>query len=250
MRKHFLTLAFLALAGAAFFASCKKEDKKTQPQPPQPQPYVCTTCTTTPDANAAYDGSSKGIYKGVVIGSSGTIKFDIANDSSAITATMIIDGQTVVLTSTVAWTGGQSYVAPFVGVMNGDVVTINFSVDFDGSNPVITSANIPGHPNAVFTLLKETSNALIECFEGTYSTTKPANGTFNILLARQIGKWGGVARENGVTEKEDINGMVDGSGKILDDQGRQMGTLSGDEIDGEFQDSNHNTVTIHGQRTL
>jgi hypothetical protein len=243
MKKHLLSLAIAVLTCGALFSSCKKTDD-SQPA------YTCTSCITTPQAKAVNDASSKGIYKGVVVGSSGTIKFDISNDASSITATMVIDGQTVVLTSNVTWSGSTSYVAPFTGTLNGQTVTINFSVDFDGSDPVITSSSIPGHPNAAFTLVKESSSALIECFEGTYSTSKPETGTFNILLSRQLGKWGGVARENGSTDHDDINGTIDSNGKLKDEGGHEIGTLTGDQISGSFTDSNNSTVNISGKRTL
>jgi hypothetical protein len=204
---------------------------------------------TSPNALAANDGSSKGVYKGTVIGSSGTIKFAVANGTNDITATMVIDGTTVILTSTVAWVSGDPYIAPFTGTMNGQPVTIDFSVQPNGSTPLITSADIPGHPNAVFTLVKETSNALIECFEGTYTTTAPENGTFNIILSRPLGEWGGTARENGGTDVNDIHGTID-NGVIKGDNGATMGTLSGDVITGSFQDGNGQTVTIEGERTL
>jgi hypothetical protein len=225
--------------------SCKKkDDNKTTPT------YTCTTCVTKPDALAANDASSKGIYKGVVIGSSGTIKFDISNNNSTITATMVIDGTTVQLTSNVTWTNGQSYIAPFTGTLNGAAVTINFKVDANGGNPIVTSADIPGHPNATFDLVKETSNALIECFEGTYSTTEPETGTFNILLSRTLGKWGGESRKTGSTTSNDASGTIDQNGVMKDDEGHTIGTLSGDNISGSFQNEDNNTVTVSGHRTL
>jgi hypothetical protein len=244
MKKLLLSLSLVALSSAALFLSCKKDDDQPAAS------YECTACAKTPEALPANDGSSKGIYKGVVVGSSGTIKFNIANDASSITATMVIDGTTVTLTSNVSWTNGQSYVAPFTGTLNGQTVTINLSVDFDGSNPVITSADIPGHPNAVFTLVKENSTALIECFEGTISTTEPKTGTFNILLSRQLSKWGGVAREDGSPDADDVNGTIESNGTMKDEDGKQIGTLSGDQISGQFQDGNNNTITISGKRTL
>lgn len=223
--------------------SCKKDsnDKSS---------YQCTTCTKAPEAIAANDASTKGIYKGVVIGSSGTIKFDIANNGNTITAVMVIDGTTVNLTSNVTWTNGQAYVASFTGTLNGQAVTINFSVGLSGSNPTITSANIPGHPNAVVTVVKETSTSLIECFEGTYKTSKSKTGTFNILLSRSLGLWGGVAREDGSSDVDDVSGTIDAAGTIKDDNGRTMGTLSGDNISGSFTDSNNTKITISGKRTL
>lgn len=243
MKKYLLPLAVTLLALSTLFASCKKKDDGQTA-------YKCTSCVTAPEAKAANDASSKGIYKGIVVGSTGTIKFDIANDASSITATMVIDGQTVTLTSNVTWNAGQSYVAPFTGTLNGQQVTINLSVDFDGSNPVITSSNIPGHPNAVFNLVKETSSALIECFEGTYSTSEPETGTFNILLSRQLGKWGGVARKDGSTDENDVDGIIDSNGNMADSDGNKVGTLSGDQISGQFKDANNTDVTISGKRTL
>lgn len=224
--------------------SCKKDSNNNSTS------YQCTTCTKSPEATSANDASTKGIYKGIVVGSSGTIKFDIANNGSTITATMIVDGTTVNLTSNVTWANGQAYVAPFTGTMNGQSVTINFSVGLSGSNPTITSTNIPGHPNAVITVVKETSASLVECFEGTYKTSEPATGTFNILLSRSLGIWGGVAREDGTADSDGVSGTIDASGKMKDDNGVTVGTLSGDQISGSFTDGNNTKVTISGKRTL
>jgi len=243
MKKVFLSLLTLSIFSATTFISCKKDKKEEEP-------YKCTTCVKTPEAKAAHDASSKGIYKGVFIGSSGTIKFDIGNDANTITAVLVIDGKTINLTSTVTWNGGQAYIAPFTGTFNGQPATVNFSVQANGSSPTVTSANIPGHPNAVFTVVKETSNSLIEAFEGTYSSNKPESGTFNILVSRSLNVWGGVSRENGAQSSENINGTMDASGKIKDRSGRDIGTLSGDKISGSFQNSSNHTVTISGKRTL
>lgn len=240
--KRIFSLATLLLLIFAGLSSCKKDNT--------PDNYTCATCVKTPEANAAHDASSKGIYKGILIASTGTIKFDIANNGNTITAVMIIDGKTVNLTSNVTWVNGQAYVAPFTGTLNNQTVTINFSVGASGSNPTVVSSNIPGHPNAVFTIVKETSNSLIECFEGTYSTTRPERGTFNILIARSLGLWGGVAREEGTTVDESIDGTVAPDGTFKDDNGRTMGKLTGDQLSGSFKDSNNNTVTISGRRTL
>ncbi|UEG49191.1 hypothetical protein LK994_11170 [Ferruginibacter lapsinanis] len=237
MKKNMLFL--LALIGALTFGSCKKSDKS----------YTCATCTSTPRAAAANDASSKGVYIGVLIGSSGTIKFDVMNNGTDITAVMVIDGVTVNLTSSVTWVSGQPYIAPFTGTLNGSPVSITFSVDNNGGSPTITTASVPGHPSIEFTLVKETSTALVEGFEGTYSTSQNEKGTFNILLSRVLGKWGGVARENGTTVSDDINGTIV-NGKIIDDNNTQVGTLSGDEINGTFVDGNNTTITIYGKRTL
>jgi hypothetical protein len=223
---------------------CKKDSKKTDSDS-----YKCTSCVTTPEAVAANDASSKGIYKGIVIGSTGTIKFDIQNAGSTIKAYLTIDGSALELTSAITWEGTESYVAPFTGTLNGQAVTILFSVDMNGSQPFIVSANIPGHPNAQFNIAKETSTALIECFEGTYHTTEPEDGTFNILLSRALNKWGGIARKNGETEVDDINGKIENN-KLIEDNETTVGTLTNDEINGSFKDDNGTSITVKGKRTL
>lgn len=245
MKKTIFTAAVMLAAATTGFLSCKKDESNPNPS----NPYKCTSCVTTPDALPENDASSKGVYKGTVIGSSGTIKFSVQNGGNDITAVMVLDGTTVNLTSSVSWIDGAPYVAPFTGTMDGNPVTITFAVQADGSNPVITSADIPGHPNAVFTLQKETSNALLECFEGSYSTTKPETGTFNILLSRSLGKWGGRTQKSGSTEGSNIKGVLDGN-VIKSEDGTVMGNLNGDVITGSFQDEKGRTVTIEGERTL
>src|SRR5687768_12879311 len=172
-------LCFFSLLVIAVSA-CKKDSKDAEP-------FKCASCTTQPQALAANDASSKGIYKGVIIGSSGTIAFNVLNGGTTISAIMVLDGITVNLTSSIAWVSGQSYVAPFTGTLNGGAVTINFSVNASGTGPAVLSATIPGHGSAQFRLVKETSTSLLEAFEGTYSTTLPETGTFNLLMSRTLG---------------------------------------------------------------
>ena len=243
MRTKLLSGLFVALA-VSFVLSCKKKSDE------EDNKYTCSTCKTTPDAVAAHDANSKGIYKGVIIGSSGTIKFDIANGGNAITATMVIDGINVNLSSNVTWVAGQAYTSAFTGTLNGSQVSVNFTVAADGQGATITSSNIPGHANATFTLSKETSTALIECYEGTYSSSKPENGTFNLVLSRSLKKYGGVSRVNGSSSSSRFSGTINSSNGLLNETGSLIATLSGDEIKGSFNDSNGKSVTVNGKRTL
>lgn len=246
MKKRVLSTSAVSIFFIVFtLYACKKNSDNVVAD------YTCTACKTMPDAIPANDASSKGIYKGIVIGSSGTISFNIANNASTITAVMTIDGTTVNLSSNVTWVQGQAYVAPFTGVLNGGNVTINFKVDANGGNPVITSSDIPGHANASFTLVKETSAALIECFEGTYHTTLPEDGTFNLLLSRTLKLYGGRARKNGAASSTSFNGSINANNDLVDAQNNQvMGHLSSDMISGTFKDGNGSTVTISAKRTF
>lgn len=199
MQKRFSSLFIVFLLLSAFsFSSCKKDKEATA--------YKCTTCATAPEALAANDNSSKGIYKGIVIGSSGTIKFNIANNGTDIDAVMVIDGITVNLTSSVTWQSGQPYLAPFSGSLNGQNVSITFSVDVSGANPTITSVNIPGHPNAVIEVFKETSNSQVVCFEGTFSGTDAGN--LNLMLSTGLGAWAAAVKSNGSSTVIELSGSV------------------------------------------
>lgn len=211
--------------------------------------YVCTTCDATPDALAANDASVKGVYKGIVVGSTGTLSINIQNGSNTITATMVLDGVTVALTSNVAVVDGQAYVAPFTGTFNGNAISMTFSVGLGGASPTMVSSSIPGHPNAVFELYKETSTSLIEGFEGTYAVSDGEKGTFNILLSRSLSKWGYVVRENGQTDMDSGSGTINASNQLIL-EGRVIATITGDALNGSFKDDNNRTITITGKRTL
>lgn len=239
MKTKLLILAMYSITLALVFSSCKKGGD-TQ--------YVCTTCNSTPEGLAANDNLAKGIYKGIVIGSSGTIKFDVNNAGNTITATLTLDGQTATLISQVSVPPTGTYISPFYGTLNGQPVSVTFSVNFDGTSPTITTSNIPGHPNAVFVIAKETSTALVRCFEGTYSTTEPENGTFNIVVSTTLKGWKGKARETGASTTKDIEGsyvnniLYNGIGTTT-----PIATINGDTFSGSFFDGSY-TVTVNGQR--
>ncbi|MBK7958278.1 MAG: hypothetical protein IPK03_09260 [Bacteroidetes bacterium] len=227
MNKFKLTIFMVASLLTVFLSACKKDATS----------YTCTTCKTTPDALAANDNSSKGVYKGIVIGSSGTIMFDVMNSGSTITATLVIDGVTTTLTSNVVWSGNSAYVGNFTGTMNGSPVSIKLSLNIDGSDPMITSSDIPGHPNATFDIIKETSQNLVECFEGTYETDKPETGVFNLLLSRTAKIFGGRSRKTGSTETNGFSGIITSANELKDNKsGIIFGTLTGDVISGTFKD--------------
>lgn len=223
-------------------SSCSKDDSNNPVA-------TCDTCVTAPDALAVNDASVKGIYKGVFVGSTGSISINIQNGSSTITATLVIDGVIVLLTSNVEVVDGAAYVAPFTGLYNGNPISVTFSVGSGGELPTMTSSSIPGHPDAVFNLFKENSTSLIEAFEGTY--TQPGQtGTFNIVVARSLSKWGGISRKDGTQETNVIDGGTIVNTNQLKLDGVVLGTITGDEIHGTFKNGDNETVTINGTRTL
>jgi len=238
-----LFLLFVCLVMA--FSSCKKEK---QPEPTPDNPYTCTSCVHLPEARGEYDHSSRGVYKGILVASTGTVRFDIGNNDNTISAVMTIDNNAVTLSSDIEWRVNEPYIASFTGVLDGQAINITFSVQADGSDARITASSIPGHAYPNFTIVKETSDALIEAFEGEYSVSNGKKGTFNIIQSRTLKKWGGIAREQGAHDDDYISGTLN-SNTILQD-GKEIGMLKGDELSGSFIDKKGNTVTFSGKRTL
>ncbi len=252
-------IAVLLTVMVAF--SCSKGDKNDDDDD-----YTCTSCASSPIAVAANNTINKGIYKGVVIGSTGALIFNIQNTTNTITGTLVIDGDVVDLTcEAVDLDVNADFEASFTGTLNGYLVIIRFHVEKNGTNPTIVSATIPGHPDAVFIVAKETSDALLECYEGSYTITGDWTeaGTYNFLVQRKGGggTWSGLVAEDGFPgdAQSDTGNM---SGNNLVDANRLgfgkdvvIGTISGHTISGNFvdvyeDDNEQVTITHHGKRTL
>lgn len=251
MKKLILVTAVAILSGALAVISCKKSDSNSNSNSSS---YQCSSCITTAEAKPANDAISKGVYKGVVIGSSGTIKFDIMNGDSTIKAYMVVDGVSVTLTASVAWASGSSYVSPFTGTMNSQPVSITFSVDANGGNPTVTSMSIPGHPNATLTIAKETSDNLIRCFEGVATKNGSTDSsTFDLMLSTSLKSWKAQVRDHGATSSSTVSGTFDGTKLSFDDGKNTSGsaTLSGDVISGgTWKNDKAETGTWSAKRTL
>jgi hypothetical protein len=240
--KNLLVLVALICGISIATFSCSSDSSST---------YTCATCANTPDALAENDGVAKGVYKGIMVGSTGTISVNIQNGSNTITATMVLDGTTILLTATVTPTAGQDYVSPFTGTYNGSPISITFSVAYNGTVPTIVTSDIPGHPNATFQIYKETSTSLIEAFEGTFTTSDGDSGVFNIVLSREFGGYSGIAKNNQTNELSEIEGYYEDNGDITNEDGTVVyGRISGDVLHGSFTDGDNDVVTINGQRTL
>lgn len=240
--KQKATLVAMMCVGMLSLNSCSNGDDDNQA-------YVCETCVDTPDALPANDVKASGVYKGIVVGSSGTVRFDIQNGSNTISAVLTIDGTTVNLTAQAMPTDGEPYVSAFTGTLNGSPISVTFQVGAQGGAPTVISSSIPGHPNAVFQVYKETSTSLVEAFEGTYQ--KPGEtGIFNIILSTALGGFKGIAKDDQTQTVNDIGGGYDGAtGYITNEDGEQVARIVGDELNGQFQDSD-GTVTVTGRRTL
>jgi hypothetical protein len=144
-------------------------------------PYISfnDSSAAVPDALSQFDNSNFGIYKGVFVGSSGTILINI-NNNGLISVSLTIDGVTYPFTSNVSITENQQTEITFAYQNN----SFTFTVEADGSNPLITNVSIEGHPDASIIVVKENSSYVAKLYEGTYEGVGQNNdeGTFNAIV--------------------------------------------------------------------
>lgn len=148
----------------ALFA-CQKSNTTTIP---------VTELATAPETKAQYNNTSFGVYKGVIIGSTGTIVFKINNGDNIVKGYLVIDNTKDTLSTTQTLVAGQA-------INNvrftGRISSMSLSVNADGSNAILTNISITGHSNVAVLIIHENSNKQIFCYEGTYSGNR--SGTFN-----------------------------------------------------------------------
>ena len=158
---------FLASALTVIFFACNKsktENNNTNN----------TGLPTSPETKPQYDHTTFGVYKGVIVGSSGTIIFRINNGDNIVKGYLTIDNQKDTLTTTTTLTAGQ----PLVNVLfTGKISSMKVSANADGSNASLSNIQINGHNNVTGFIIHETSTKQVLCYEGTF--TGGASGVIN-----------------------------------------------------------------------
>lgn len=229
MRITYLLLSISSLLSAI---SCSSDSS----------PVPSSNFSSSPEALATEDLKSGGIYKGVIVGSSGMFVVRLQKGVKHITITL--DGVSKELSPTglVDWTTGLPIKnAVFV---SGDWQAI-FSVGATGLVPSLT-LDIPGHANAQVVILKETSKAIVRAYEGTYAGSE--SGTWNFIIQAQA--LVGVSRSADGLTSQSIYGLADGTTLNLTAP-VGTGTLSGDNASGTWQGSSAGVSgTWTGKRVL
>ena len=224
-----------AILGLLIFTGCSKSKDGEE-----------DTDKDKPAAKAQFDNNNYGIYKGVFVGSSGIIIININNDNT-IAATVTIDGLTTHFTTTQTVQQNQSTTVDFTN--GGDAFT--FVVAANGSAPSITNITINGHPKAAIVIIKETSAAIVKCYEGTYEGDD--EGTFNAVVSANVISgltlstiYGETYYITGTVSDSKINASgSSGSGAKF------SGAISGDNISGNWDNSiAKKSGTWSGKRTL
>jgi len=225
MKKVFLTLFFGIIA-----ISCSSDSSSG------------SSLSDTPQAKAIYDNSNYGIYKGVFVGSTGTVLINIMNEGQ-ISATLKIDGSTKTYTTSGIAVEGESTELTFT---NGDSSFI-FYVNAVGGNVSVDGLNIAGHPNAGIKVIKERSDSLVKCYQGSFSGD--TSGTFNFVISGN--SLYGLAKENTANYSIQLEGEKSGNSITgYFEGGTFTGTSNGNNISGTWQNDSSESGNWSGNRKL
>lgn len=169
------------------------------------------------ETTAEFDNSNFGLYKGVIAGSSGTIKIEVGNGNNEFKAILVMDKNTDNLTCTTPLTKGQAIInAAFTGASS----SFKFSVDADGKSPVINDIKIDGHSDVAVSVIKETSADVAHCYEGVATGGNDHTGVLNIV--RNGNTYSGMQKTTGPT-----GNLNNGLSYLLDGSISSDGTFSG-----------------------
>lgn len=202
-----------------------------------------SSLSNTPTAKEEYDASNFGIYKGVFVGSSGTVLININNEGS-VSATLVINGTSFSYTTTESVTLNS--------VINGLTFTngsssFDFSVDASGNFALISNIVISGHPNANMYVVKEFSDALVKCYTGSFSGDD--SGVFNLIVSD--GEINGLAKSNSGNESINLVGVE--ANNIITGTfsgGTFTGNVNNNSISGTWQNISAETGNWSGTRQL
>jgi hypothetical protein len=217
--KNLSSLLVLFIIALTTFQSCSSSGDSS----------ATNNLTQTPQAKSEYDQSNFGLYKGVLVGSSGIVIIDINNTNNTIVATLIIDNVTYNFSSNQTLQPNQNTTLNFVGGSN----SFTFIVSGNGGNPTITNLSINGHPDAVIVVVKETSTILVKCFEGTYSGDD--SGTFNAIIYGNLikGLIGNASIEPYIADGVVQNNQISTSGTVTSGA-IFTGTVNGNSCSGNW----------------
>lgn len=237
--KGLLTTLILSLC----ILACKKKDNT----PDDKQPGTDHGFVTAPEAVAAEDNKSGGVYKGVLVGSTGYVKIIMQSGTRSVTVTM--DGVTknldMVSFIPENWSSGQAITD---ALFSKDDWKIQFSVDADGNNPKVVAV-IPGHDNIFVTITKEMSVTQVKTFEGTITYQGVStNSAFNFVTSGEL--FIGHGRMPSENETHSMFGSVTNTtikGKI--NNADVTGTIDGENASGTIVTPNA-TANWTAKRTL
>ncbi len=256
--KKLFSFVLLGAFALGTIAACSDDNKNNENGNGNGNGNIGTSTETT----AEFDESNFGLYKGVIAGSSGTVRIEIHNGNDISEATITMDDETDELTCTETFTKGEAIVE---AEFTGEFSSFTFSVGADGSNPTIENITIDGHDNVIATISKETSEDVAVCYEGTSIGGNEHSGVFN--LVRNNDTYSGASKAVdgfACTFSGTINNDGSFSGNTstifngLDVDLTYSGAFDGDNVSGTWSNSwvngegvpGSNSGTFTGSKTL
>ncbi len=216
--------------------SCSKDESAATP---------VVVLVSTPEADAAEDLKSGGVYKGALIGSSGIIKITLQKGIREIEVTLDGVKKTLTTTSLGSWTSGQEIDS---AVFTSGDWNVAFSIDALGQAGSI-AFSIPGHPNIIPVITKERSTSLVKAYEGTYAGT--SSGTFNFIELNNV-IFGITRSATDANASSDFSGVRSGNNMTITVGGSidAVGTFDGNNVTGTWVESTTAQGTWKGKRTM
>lgn len=222
--------------------SCSSSEDSTQTPPTSD--IDNSGLPMTPTAVIQYNDSNFGIYKGIVVGSAGTIVINLMNDD-ATSATMVVDGVTHTFTTADIITLDQPINAMIFTSGNN---SFKFSVDGNGLNPNMSNLILENHPDASGEVIKEYSDALVRCYVGTFS----GDDEGDLTLMRIENSVYGLTKSNTEEDSHFIEGTIDTNLVIngVLTVGTFKGYVNGATLSGTWKESSSVNGTWTSQRVL
>lgn len=154
------------LAFSISLFACQKADTGTS--------TTNNALSSAPETKPQYDNTSFGVYKGVIVGSSGYIIFRINNGDNIVKGYLTIDNQKDTLSTTATLVPGQALSNI---LFTGRISSMKVSANANGTNASLSNVQINGHNNVTGVIVHENSTKQVLCYEGTFTGT--ASGIIN-----------------------------------------------------------------------
>lgn len=158
-------LSIVFLTSLVLIFACKKSGNNS----------VSNNFPGSAETKSQYDNTSFGVYKGVILGSTGTIVIKINNGDNIIKAYLSISGTKDTLSTTQQVVSGQAINNL---ALTGKISSFSFSAYANGDSVKITNLAITGHPGSIALVTHENSSQQVFCYEGSFTGTQSGNICF------------------------------------------------------------------------
>lgn len=195
--KNLLTL----LLFCCLLSNCSDDDQATMTTP-------STTLASKPEANALFDNSYKGIYKGIVIGhTSGVLYVNLFNEDKIWAKFQTDNNETYILENVPLLEEDGKEVLPIYKYRFADKnISFEIKLDETGGNISTSNFNFFSKRTSRVCIIKEKSTSLVKCYTGRFKG-QDESGNLNFTTDGQF-KVKGLSKEINSMAFANINGAI------------------------------------------